>query len=192
MDHRQKRNSRWSFHRVCTGAPQGCVLSPLFFCLHTNNCMSLHTTYPGPGLAGPVVRSQQPGANPTTNDPRPLQYTQQHYVSWWTIFQDLKWDSYIKKTQQKMNFLHQLRKFNLPQELPIHAAGYQFQASHQPGPIHVQSQETSRKNHCRSLTSWSNFCLVVGATLFPKTGPASPLSLSHLLKSIIHHCHAYV
>ena len=112
MDHRQKRNSRWSFHRVCTGAPQGCVLSPLFFCLHTNNCMSLHTTYPGPGLAGPVVRSQQPGANPTTNDPRPLQYTQQHYVSWWTIFQDLKWDSYIKKTQQKMNFLHQLRKFN--------------------------------------------------------------------------------
>ncbi len=38
-----------------------------------------------------------------------------------TISQDLKWDNHIdsivKKTQQRSYFLHQLRKFNLPQEL---------------------------------------------------------------------------
>ncbi len=38
-----------------------------------------------------------------------------------TISQDLKWDNHIesivKKAQQKLYILHQLRKFNLPQEL---------------------------------------------------------------------------
>ncbi len=38
-----------------------------------------------------------------------------------TISQDLKWDNPIdsiaKKAQQRLYFLHQLRKFNLPQEL---------------------------------------------------------------------------
>ncbi len=38
-----------------------------------------------------------------------------------TIFQDLKWnihtDSIVKKAQQRLYFLRQLRKFNLPQEL---------------------------------------------------------------------------
>ncbi len=38
-----------------------------------------------------------------------------------TISQDLKWDNHIdsivKKAQQRLYFLHQLRKFNLPQEL---------------------------------------------------------------------------
>ncbi len=38
-----------------------------------------------------------------------------------TISQDLKWnthtDSIVKKTQQRLYFLCQLRKFNLPQEL---------------------------------------------------------------------------
>ncbi len=37
-----------------------------------------------------------------------------------TISQDLKWDNHIesivKKAQQRLFFLHQLRKFNLPQE----------------------------------------------------------------------------
>ncbi len=37
------------------------------------------------------------------------------------ISQDLKWDNHIdsivKKAQQRLYFLHQLRKFNLPQEL---------------------------------------------------------------------------
>ncbi len=40
-----------------------------------------------------------------------------------TIFLDLKWDhhigSIVKKAQQRLYFLHQLRKFNLPQELLI-------------------------------------------------------------------------
>ncbi len=39
------------------------------------------------------------------------------------ISQDLKWDNHIvsmvKKAQQRLYFLHQLRKFNLPQELLI-------------------------------------------------------------------------
>jgi len=38
-----------------------------------------------------------------------------------TISQDLKWDihidSIVKKAQQRLYFLRQLRKFNLPQEL---------------------------------------------------------------------------
>ncbi len=38
-----------------------------------------------------------------------------------TISQDLKWDNHIdsivRKAQQRLYFLHQLRKFNLPQEL---------------------------------------------------------------------------
>ncbi len=38
-----------------------------------------------------------------------------------TIYQDLKWDnpieSIVKKAQQRLYFLRQLRKFNLPQEL---------------------------------------------------------------------------
>ncbi len=38
-----------------------------------------------------------------------------------TISQDLKWDihidSIVRKAQQRLYFLHQLRKFNLPQEL---------------------------------------------------------------------------
>ncbi|KAK3559092.1 hypothetical protein QTP86_004122 [Hemibagrus guttatus] len=41
-----------------------------------------------------------------------------------TIFQDLKWDTHIdsiiKKAQQRLYFLRQLRKFNLPQELLTH------------------------------------------------------------------------
>ncbi len=40
-----------------------------------------------------------------------------------TISQDLKWDNHmesiVKKTQQRLYFLRQLRKFNLPQELLI-------------------------------------------------------------------------
>ncbi len=40
-----------------------------------------------------------------------------------TISQDLKWDNHIdsivKKVQQRLYFLHQLMKFNLPQELLI-------------------------------------------------------------------------
>ncbi|KAK3534906.1 hypothetical protein QTP70_001992 [Hemibagrus guttatus] len=41
-----------------------------------------------------------------------------------TISQDLKWDTHIdsiiKKAQQRLYFLRQLRKFNLPQELLTH------------------------------------------------------------------------
>ncbi len=41
-----------------------------------------------------------------------------------TISQDLKWDNHIesivKKAQQRLYFLRQLRKFNLPQELLLH------------------------------------------------------------------------
>ncbi len=41
-----------------------------------------------------------------------------------TISQDLKWDNHIdsigKKAQQRLYFLHQLKKFNLPQDLLKH------------------------------------------------------------------------
>ncbi len=41
-----------------------------------------------------------------------------------TISLDMKWDNHtdsmVKKAQQRLYFLHQLKKFNLPQELLIH------------------------------------------------------------------------
>ncbi len=81
-----------------------------------------------------------------------------------TISQDLKWDNHIvKKAQQGLYFLRQLRKFNLPQELlncstvllchhwisPLHVNNCLVQLSYQ-----IWPQKTTEG----SLDCWANHC----------------------------------
>ncbi|KAK3570810.1 hypothetical protein QTP86_027632, partial [Hemibagrus guttatus] len=146
-----------------TGAPQACVLSPLFFSLYTNDCTSTDpsvkllkfgddTTVIGLIQHGDEsayrqeveqlaawcslnlelntlktvemivdFRRNTPALPPLTimNSTVPTVESFRFLVT--TISQDLKWDtridSIIKKAQQRLYFLRQLRKFNLPQEL---------------------------------------------------------------------------
>ncbi len=150
-----------STHTISTGAPQGCVLSPLLFSL-SHDCTSsepsvsswrLQTTPHWSAsskmetslLTDRRLRSWLFGAILTT-----WSWTRSELWRWkektpctpsltimnstvtavesfrflgTTISQDLKWDNHInsivKKAQQRLYFLRQLRKFNLPQELLI-------------------------------------------------------------------------
>ncbi len=58
--------------------------------------------------------------NPPALPPLTIMNSTVTAVESFTISQDLKWDNHIvKKAQQRLYFLRQLRKFNLPQELLI-------------------------------------------------------------------------
>ncbi|KAK3562672.1 hypothetical protein QTP86_005053 [Hemibagrus guttatus] len=157
-------------HTTSTGAPLGCVLSPLLFSLYTNDCTSTDpsvkllkfvddtTVYPAVCLIQDGDESayrqdfeqlaawcslnnlelnmlktvemildfmrNTPALPPLTIMNSTVPTAESFRFLCTTISQDLKWDTHIdsiiKKAQQRLYFLRQLRKFNLPQELLTH------------------------------------------------------------------------
>ncbi|KAL0150358.1 hypothetical protein M9458_054360 [Cirrhinus mrigala] len=133
-----------------TGAPQGCVLSPLLFSLYTNDCTSKDSFTTPHSSASSVTeikeevkelavwcshnnlelktvemtvdfRRNPPALPPLTIMDSTVTSVETFRFLGTTLTQNLKWDNHIdlivKKAQQRLYFLRQLRKFNLPKEL---------------------------------------------------------------------------
>ncbi|KAK3506980.1 hypothetical protein QTP70_033859, partial [Hemibagrus guttatus] len=154
-------------HTTSTGAPQGCVLSPMLFSLYTNDCTSTNPSVKLLKIADHTTvicliqdgdesayrqeveqlaawcslnnlelnmlktvemivdfRRNTPALPPLTIMNSTVPTVESFRFLGTTISPDLKWDTHIdaiiKKTQQRLYFLRQLRKFNLPQELLTH------------------------------------------------------------------------
>ncbi len=153
-----------STRTISTGAPQGCVCSPLLFSLYTNDCtakdpsVKLLKFVDDTTLIGLIqdgdesayrqevkelavwyslnnlelntlktvemivdFRRNSPALPPLTIMDSTVTAVESFRFLGSTISQDLTWDihidSIVKKAQQRLYFLRQLRKFNLPQEL---------------------------------------------------------------------------